>query len=621
MRVGILHSRIRAEEKLILEAFEARGVDFELIDDRKLIFELSGSQAQVDRYRQYDVILERCINHSRALASLKVLNDIGIPTVNTAAVAETCGNKLYTTSACSPRQASTNRERSRPSPRKRPASAIEEIGYPVVLKPAVGSWGRLLSKVNDRDAAEAVLEHKEVLGTYHHAIFYIQEYIDKPGRDIRTFVVGDRPSPPSTATRPLDHQHGPRRQDERLPITDELHDISLRAAAAVGGGVVAIDLLEDRRAACWCNEVNYTMEFRNTIAPTGVDIPARHRRLRAGGGRGRAAGGHDSARRLHRAPRSSAAPATPAASCCACSARPPAGRGRPGHLRAQRRQASSTFTHPNLRGRTDLKFVSPDALEPCDVLFLALPHGEAMAAHRAVLAARRAHRRPVGRLPAARSRRLRALVRQAAPAPRVAGKIRLRSARAAPRGAHRRDATSAAWAATRPPRTWRSGRSSRRAGRSGSSASSVEVKVGSQRGRQRVERRQPPPRALGAGAQPSRRPATATRPRCEQELGRGSTSRRDRSQRHGGRDGARRAGDRPRVPQSDGVDREGPLEGLPRAPTWRRDRSCASSRSRPASTATPSPRSWPAATTPTSASRSTADETARGRDLAPSTTS
>jgi [lysine-biosynthesis-protein LysW]--L-2-aminoadipate ligase len=69
--------------------------------------------------------------------------------------------------------------------------AIETLGYPVVLKPAVGSWGRLLAKISDRDAAEALLEHKETLGSYQHAIFYVQEYVDKPSRDIRSFVVGD----------------------------------------------------------------------------------------------------------------------------------------------------------------------------------------------------------------------------------------------------------------------------------------------------------------------------------------------------------------------------------------------------------------------------------------------
>ena len=34
-------------------------------------------------------------------------------------------------------------------------------------------------------------------------------------------------------------------------------------------------------------------------------------------------------------------------------------------------------THPNLRKRTQLKFIDPSAIEPVDVLFLALPHGQA----------------------------------------------------------------------------------------------------------------------------------------------------------------------------------------------------------------------------------------------------
>ncbi|MFQ5578736.1 MAG: RimK family alpha-L-glutamate ligase, partial [Anaerolineae bacterium] len=154
--------------------------------------------------------------------------------------------------------------------------AIEALGYPVVLKPAVGSWGRLLSKINDREAAEAILEHKQVLGTYHHSIFYIQEYIDKPARDIRTFVVGDETI--AAIYRYSDHwitntSRGGRA--ENCPVTPEINALSLAAARAVGGGVVAIDLLETAAGRLLVNEVNYTMEFRNSIDTTGVDIPGR----------------------------------------------------------------------------------------------------------------------------------------------------------------------------------------------------------------------------------------------------------------------------------------------------------------------------------------------------------
>ncbi len=273
-KVGILYSRVRAEEKLLFAAFQQRGVDFELIDDRQLIFDLTAGNDSAGRYAQYDVILERCLNHGRALYSLRILNDRGVPTVNTAQVADTCGNKLQTTSALAAAGV--------PSPRTLIAfteesalDAIERLGYPVVLKPGVGSWGRLLAKINDREAAESILEHKAVLGNYQHSIFYIQEYIDKPLRDIRAFVVGDE----TICAIYRDSQHWITNtarggQSSNCPVTPELNDLCVRAARAVGGGVVAVDVLEDPERGLLVNEVNYTMEFRNSIEPTGVDIPA-----------------------------------------------------------------------------------------------------------------------------------------------------------------------------------------------------------------------------------------------------------------------------------------------------------------------------------------------------------
>jgi [lysine-biosynthesis-protein LysW]--L-2-aminoadipate ligase len=275
MRVGILYSRVRVEEKLLFEAFEKRGVGIDLLDDRDLVFDIAAGQQQASQFDQYDLVVERCINHSRALYSLRILNDRGIQTVNTAHVADVCGNKLQTTSALAAKGV--------PSPRTLIAyssesalRAIEELGYPVVLKPAVGSWGRLLSKINDREAAEAILEHKEVLGTYHHSIFYIQEYIQKPMRDIRAFVVGDETICAIYRNSPHWITNTARGgQSSNCPVTPELNDLCVAAAKAVGGGVVAIDVLEDPERGLLVNEVNYTMEFRNSIAPTGVDIPGR----------------------------------------------------------------------------------------------------------------------------------------------------------------------------------------------------------------------------------------------------------------------------------------------------------------------------------------------------------
>ncbi len=271
MNVGMLLSRVRVEEKLLLDAFRRRGVEVTLLDDRDLVFDLHDGPA----WRRFDVIVERCINHSRALYSLEMLNAWGVSTVNTADVATVCGNKFSTTRALITHGVPTPRTMLAYTPESA-LRAIEDLGYPVVLKPAVGSWGRLISKVNDREAAEAILEHKTILGSYHHSIFYIQEYIDKPQRDIRTFVVGDETicgiyrTSEHWITNTARGGHA-----SNCPITPEIAELSLAAARAVGGGVVAIDLLERRDGELLVNEVNYTMEFRNSIDTTGCDIPAR----------------------------------------------------------------------------------------------------------------------------------------------------------------------------------------------------------------------------------------------------------------------------------------------------------------------------------------------------------
>ncbi len=267
IKVGFLHSLIRPEEKFILKEFASRGgVETVMLDDRKLAFNLGRD------HFPFDVVLERCINHSRALHALRLFESAGVKCVNTSHVATICGDKMLTSIALE--------EHKVPQPEVRIAfteesalQAIEAMGYPVVLKPAVGSWGRLLAKVNDRDAAETILEHKVTLGSYHHSIFYIQKYIEKKGRDIRSFVVGDECI--AAIYRVSDHWITNTAQGGKAfncPLTNELKDLSVRAANAVGGGVVAIDIFETERGL-QVNEVNYTMEFRNSITTTGVDIP------------------------------------------------------------------------------------------------------------------------------------------------------------------------------------------------------------------------------------------------------------------------------------------------------------------------------------------------------------
>lgn len=268
MKVGFLHSLIRKEEKLLVDEFKNRdGVELVMLDDRTLNFDL---RTRPD----VDVVVERSINHSRAMHALRLFENLDIPCINTSDVARICGDKILTSVALDdfdvaqpPIRVAFTEESA--------LKAIEDIGYPAVLKPVVGSWGRLLSKVNDRDAAETVLEHKSILGSYHHSIFYIQKYMEKKGRDIRSFVIGDECI--CAIYRSSEHwitNTARGATATNCPVTDELAQISIRAAQAVGGGIVAVDLFETDDGFL-VNEVNYTMEFRNSIDTTGVNIPAR----------------------------------------------------------------------------------------------------------------------------------------------------------------------------------------------------------------------------------------------------------------------------------------------------------------------------------------------------------
>ncbi len=267
-RIGVLYSRVRVEEKWIFAAMETRGVDYERLDDRLIHFDPQDAAP----WQRFDAVLSRSISATRGLYALRTLEALGVPTVNTFRVAETCGDKMATTLALA--------QANLPQPRARMAftpqsalEAIEEMGYPVVLKPVVGSWGRLLAKINDRDAAEAILEHRATLGSPQQAVFYIQEYIAKPGRDIRALVIGDKVI--AAIYRKSEHwitNTARGGAGEVCPLTPELEELCLKAAQAVGGGVLAVDILEHPERGYLVNEINHTMEFHTAQPTTGVDI-------------------------------------------------------------------------------------------------------------------------------------------------------------------------------------------------------------------------------------------------------------------------------------------------------------------------------------------------------------
>jgi len=263
--LGLFYTVIRPEEKWILEAAAARGILVERLHDEAVTFPLvrNGFQA--------DLVLNRSVSHSRSLYALRFFEHYGVPTVNPYDVVALCGDKVLASLRLE--------EAGVPTPRTVVAltptaalKALDEIGYPAVLKPPVGSWGRLMAKVDDAEEAEQIIEHKSALGSPMHSIFYVQEYIEKPERDLRAFVVGEEIVAAMTR-----HSKDWRTNAARgavsvsLNPTPEMAELAMRAAHAVGGGVLAVDLMESPDGLV-VHEVNPTPEFRALTTATGVDV-------------------------------------------------------------------------------------------------------------------------------------------------------------------------------------------------------------------------------------------------------------------------------------------------------------------------------------------------------------
>jgi [lysine-biosynthesis-protein LysW]---L-2-aminoadipate ligase len=267
VKVAILLSQVRLEEKLIFAAAERLGVDVVKVFDKELILDLANPS-----FPEVDIVLDRGLVHSRAEYTLRFLRDLSVPTVNSYEATLTCDNKFLTSIVLAKAGIPTLRTMIAYTPSSA-LQAIERLGYPAVLKPPVGSWGRLLAKINDREAAEAVLEHKEVLGSYHHSIFYIQEYVQKQGGDIRAFVIGNKVIGASYRS----SQHwitNVARGASTSPaeVTAEMDEISLRAAEAVGGEILGVDLVETDEGLKVI-EINTGAEFKGLVEATGVDVP------------------------------------------------------------------------------------------------------------------------------------------------------------------------------------------------------------------------------------------------------------------------------------------------------------------------------------------------------------
>ena len=273
IEIGLVYDRIRWEEKQLLKAAQDREIKVKMVDSRKESVNLLSNYEEI-RETFGDPVLQRCISYFRGLHLTAILESKGVRVVNSFDVSLKCGNKLFTTLTLS--------KAGVPVPETMAAftmdgvfKALNDLGYPAVLKPVVGSWGRLMAILKDKETTQAIIELREKINNALLQIYYVQKWVDRPPRDIRVVVVGDEVVAASYRYSPVDDWRtnvARGGKSEVCPITPELEEVALKAAEAVGGGVLAVDCMESRERGLLVHEVNNTVEFRGLASTTNVDI-------------------------------------------------------------------------------------------------------------------------------------------------------------------------------------------------------------------------------------------------------------------------------------------------------------------------------------------------------------
>jgi len=272
---SLVSDRIRWDEKALIRAASNAGLDLKIVDPKTIFLNVSGD---LDKLRDLfgEIVIDRCVSYFRGLHIAAILEKADLRVINPFNVSLICGNKMFTTLALM--------NAGVPVPKTLVAftkegvlKALDEMGFPAVMKPVVGSWGRLIALVKDRDSAQAIVESREQMHNALLQIYYIQEYVERPPRDIRVLVIGDEAAAASYRYSPKnDWRTNVARGGISKPcrLTEELEDLALRAAEAVGGGVLAVDCMESPTGIL-VHEINSTVEFRGLYSATGIDIPGK----------------------------------------------------------------------------------------------------------------------------------------------------------------------------------------------------------------------------------------------------------------------------------------------------------------------------------------------------------
>ena len=266
--ITALYDTIRLEEKLLIESAKKNDINLEMVDCKKLFVNLN------DKKNFDGPVLQRCVSYYRNLHSTAAIEGQGTKVVNCLNTGIFAGNKLFTHMLLQKVGVPTP-DATVAFSKDSALESLEKNGFPKIIKPTVGSWGRMVSKINDMDSAEGVIDGREAMYPIHQ-VHFLEEFVKRPPRDIRVIVIGDNVAAAIYRNsgdgnwKTNTHLGG---SAETCEITNELEDICIKAKDAVNGDIVGIDLMESNDKGMVVHEINNTTEFRNVVRVTGVDIP------------------------------------------------------------------------------------------------------------------------------------------------------------------------------------------------------------------------------------------------------------------------------------------------------------------------------------------------------------
>lgn len=270
-KVCVVFDRLRAEEKMLQKEASDLGHDAVMLDAK--ITQVN-TDSKRDDYDLGDIVLERCVSYFRGLHFTACLEFMDVPVLNKFDVARTCGNKMFMTLLLQKNNVPTPKTYFSFSSQAA-LENLEKVGYPLVIKPVIGSWGRGVLPLKDRDTVDAIFEIREITDSPHDRIYYLQEMVKRPPRDIRVITVGDEPIAAmyrkSTGGFKTNIALGA--DPEICEITKEIEDAAVKASKAMGGGILGIDMMEDEKKGIVVHEVNNTVEFKGLSRVATRNIP------------------------------------------------------------------------------------------------------------------------------------------------------------------------------------------------------------------------------------------------------------------------------------------------------------------------------------------------------------